>query len=439
MSIVSYQSINRLALPAIAAGIVESVLALTDMLVIGRVQLDTVASVAGIGLVGTILSSFIWVFAQSQNALSTIVSQHLGAKQLQKTFALIPQALFLNFLIGLIVCWVGWNYVENILGWFNAKDKVLEYATSYWKIRILGFPLTLVSFVLFGAFRGVQNTTWAFYCSLIGAITNAMLTIVFVHGWSDWIQPMHVRGAAWASLIAQSIILFLALYFYIFKSPLQIKWIHHAHADLSKFLKLSFDFILRTASLNLAMYIASSMATSLGEEYIATHVLMMNLWMFFAFFLDGYAHAGNAMAGKLLGGKQYQAIIVLSKKISKASVYLSLGIIVFCTVGYLWIPKLFTSEQILIDTFYKYFWLAILIQPINALAFAYDGIYKGLGEAKILRNNIAVATFLGFIPVVYLLNYLGAGMYGIWFSFYIWMGIRSFPLKWKLEKKYHFG
>lgn len=433
---ISYKSINRLAIPAIAAGIVESVLALTDMLVIGRVELDTVASVAGVGLVGTILSSFIWVFAQSQNALSTIISQHLGRHQLDKADGLVPQALLINLMIGLFICWIGGQYVETILGWFNAEGKVAYYASSYWKIRIIGFPMTLVSFVLFGAFRGIQNTTWAFYCSLVGAVINALLTIILVHGISPWIPPMHVLGAAWGSLIAQSVILVMALYFYVIKSPLKLKLKRSAHPDLNRFLQLSFDFILRTASLNLAMYIASGLATNLGEQYIATHVLMMNLWMFFAFFLDGYAHAGNAISGRILGAKRYQDILLLSKRISTASVYLAFGIVIICSLGYLWIPKFFTSEEVLIQTFYQYFWLAVLIQPINALAFAYDGIYKGLGEAKVLRNNIAWATFIGFIPTIYLLNYFGAGMYGIWISFYVWMGIRSFPLKWRLEKKY---
>lgn len=436
MQTVSYKNINRLALPAIASGIVESVLSLTDMLVVGRVTLDTVESVAAVGLVGTILSSFVWVFAQSQNALSTIISQYLGAGKLKRTFSLIPQALALNFMIGLVICFIGWRYVHLILGWFNAEDKLLNYAASYWRIRILGFPLTLLSFILFGAFRGVQNTYWAFICSLTGAITNAILTIILVHGWGDKVLAMHVNGAAWGSLISQSVILMMAVYFYIFKSPLKISWYWRPHPELKRFLHLSFDFILRTASLNLAMYIANSLATSLGPRFIASHVLIMNLWMFFAFFLDGYAHAGNAMSGKMLGERNYAGIMELSRKVSKASVLLAVGIIVLCGIFYPWIPMLFTSEQTLIDTFYQFFWLAILIQPINALAFAYDGIYKGLGEAKVLRNNIAIATFLGFIPAAYLLFYLGAGMYAIWAGFYIWMSIRSFPLKRRLEKKY---
>ena len=433
---ISYKNINKLAIPAIAAGVVESILSLTDMLVVGRLEIDTVEAVAAVGLVGTILSSFVWVFAQSQNALSTIISQHLGAGKLKRTFSLVPQALLMNLLAGLIICVVGWKYAEVIMGWFNAEGNLLNYTTSYWRIRIFGFPLTLLSFVMFGAFRGVQNTYWAFICSLTGAVANTALSIVLTHGLGDWIPAMHIQGAATATLISQAIILMMAFYFYFFKSPLKFHWRWNAHPELKTFLHLSFDFILRTASLNLAMYIANALVTSLGSEYLASHVLIMNLWMFFAFFLDGYAHAGNAISGRLLGQKNYKGIIEVGKMVSKVSVLLSLGIIVLSAITYPWIPKLFTSETHIINTFYQYFWLAVLIQPINAVAFAYDGIYKGLGEAKKLRNNIAIATFLGFVPVTYSLFYLGFGMYAIWTGMYVWMFIRSFPLKWQLEKMY---
>lgn len=434
MSLVSYKSINKLAFPAIASGIVESVLSLTDMLVIGRVELDTIESVAAIGLVGTILSSFVWVFAQSQNALSTIISQYFGAKKLNRVHSLIPQSLFLNILIGLIILFIGVKYSYHILSWFKAEGSLLHYAQTYWNIRIIGFPFTLISFILFGAFRGIQNTYWAFICSLTGAILNAILTISLVHGIGDIIPAFHVEGAAMSSLISQFVILLMALYFYFFKSPLKFHISFKIHPDLGRFLSLSFDFVLRTASLNFAMYVANRMATSLGDVYMASHALIMNLWMFFAFFLDGYAHAGNAMAGRFLGEKNIPAVMELSKKVGKASVLLAVGIIVLGLATYPWVPYMFTNDAAIVSVFKQYFWLALLIQPINALAFAYDGIYKGLGLAKQLRNNIIIATFIGFIPASYISFELGLGMFAIWVGFYIWMSIRSFPLQYRLEK-----
>jgi Na+-driven multidrug efflux pump len=76
------------------------------------------------------------------------------------------------------------------------------------------------------------------------------------------------------------------------------------------------------------------------------------------------------------------------------------------------------------------------MQPVNAIAFMFDGIFKGLGEAKYLRNVLLVATFLGFWPTLLILDYLGLKLYAIWIAFFVWMLIRSLALVFKFRNKY---
>ncbi len=65
------------------------------------------------------------------------------------------------------------------------------------------------------------------------------------------------------------------------------------------------------------------------------------------------------------------------------------------------------------------------MQPINAFAFVFDGIFKGMAEAVILRNTLVIATFLGFIPFLLVGNYFDLKLYAIWIAFTIWMILRS--------------
>ncbi len=73
---------------------------------------------------------------------------------------------------------------------------------------------------------------------------------------------------------------------------------------------------------------------------------------------------------------------------------------------------------------------------MNSVAFLFDGIFKGLGEMKYLRNVLLSATFLGFVPLLYLGKYLGWGLYGIWIAFTMWMCIRGAALVWKFRHKF---
>ena len=66
----------------------------------------------------------------------------------------------------------------------------------------------------------------------------------------------------------------------------------------------------------------------------------------------------------------------------------------------------------------------------------FDGLFKGLGEAKFLRNLLLAATFLGFAPVLLLGDYFGLKLYAIWIAFFVWMLIRSSALVIFFRRKY---
>jgi Na+-driven multidrug efflux pump len=75
------------------------------------------------------------------------------------------------------------------------------------------------------------------------------------------------------------------------------------------------------------------------------------------------------------------------------------------------------------------------MQPINAVAFVYDGIFKGWGEASYLRNLLWLLTALVFLPVLFLLDYLGWDLYAVWFAFFAWMIGRAAILFFKFKRK----
>jgi len=77
------------------------------------------------------------------------------------------------------------------------------------------------------------------------------------------------------------------------------------------------------------------------------------------------------------------------------------------------------------------------MQPLNTIAFTLDAIFKGLGETGYLRNTLLGATFLGFLPFIYLGRYLEWGITGIWISFCVWMLFRASALIIKYRNKYY--
>jgi len=71
---VTLKDINKIAIPAIIAGIAEPFISLTDLAIIGKVEVNPTESLAAVGLVGSFLSAIIWILAQTKTAISALVS-----------------------------------------------------------------------------------------------------------------------------------------------------------------------------------------------------------------------------------------------------------------------------------------------------------------------------------------------------------------------------
>ncbi len=433
---ISFKAINKLAIPAIVAGIAEPLISLTDIAIIGHVNIDPVEALAAAGIVGSFLSAIIWIVAQIETAISAIISQFVGAKRIHAAKTLVPQVLVVSFLLSLFIFGITSWFAESIFKAYNADGKILAYAQSYYHIRAIGYPLTLLTLSIFGIFRGLQNTLWAMKCSLTGAAVNVVLDYILVYGIAGWIPAMHLEGAAWASVIAQLVMCIMAFYFFFRKTPFSLKLSWHINPALKPLLVMAANLFIRTLALNFAIYLANAYATEYGKAYIATQSILMNIWLFFSFFIDGYAHAGNAMGGKFFGAKDYKQLWQLTKQVCKYAVVIALGLMAICFVFYDQIGLIFNKEVTVLMVFNTSFWMVLLMQPINAIAYVFDGIFKGLGEAKYLRNTQLIATFVGFVPVLLIGDYFGLKLHAIWLAFGIWMLIRGGTLLWRYQKVY---
>jgi Na+-driven multidrug efflux pump len=78
--------------------------------------------------------------------------------------------------------------------------------------------------------------------------------------------------------------------------------------------------------------------------------------------------------------------------------------------------------------------MVLAMQPLCALAFIFDGMFKGLGRMKFLRNLLLFSTFLVFVPVIFWLDHLDYKLYAIFTAFTLWIVARGIPLIIKFRK-----
>ncbi|WP_040757210.1 MATE family efflux transporter [Winogradskyella psychrotolerans] len=433
---ITLKQINKLAIPALIAGVSEPILSLTDAAIIGNMEQNATTSLAAVGIVTTFLSMLIWVLGQTRSAISSIISQYLGAGNVEAVKNLPAQAIFVITTLSLVIIAITYPLASHIFKLYNASGDILNYSVDYYQIRVFGFPFTLFTIAVFGTFRGLQNTYFPMLIAISGALANIILDFVFVYGIEGIIPAMHIKGAAYASVLAQLIMALLSAYYLLKKTDIPLIAKLPFNPEMKRFTLMILNLFIRTIALNIALYFGTSFATKYGESYIAAYTIAINLWFLGAFLIDGYASAGNILSGKLLGAKDYKSLLELSNKLIKYGIVVGLFIGIIGAVFYYPLGNLFSNDEAVLTEFYNVFWIVLAMQPLCALAFIFDGVFKGLGKMKYLRNVLVFSTLLVFVPIIFWADALDYKLYGIFIAFTFWMIARGLPLIIKFRKTF---
>jgi multidrug resistance protein, MATE family len=432
----SAKEINKLAIPAILFNITEPLISLVDIAIIGQMSSSVTEAQGGVGLAAGLIATLVWGFAQMRTSLSAIISRHFGSNQLDKIKTLVPQTFLLTLFLGILIAFSISFFYEPIANFLYGKIEASTYELSkeYFTIRSIGLPISLLIALSFGVFRGFQNTSWAMYISLIGGGVNIILDFALVLGIDNIIDPMGVAGAAWASVIAQITMLICSTYCMYKYTPFNLNVNWKLSPYFNEMIKIFVNMFIRTMVLNVVFILSNRFANQYGKEQLVAYTIAYNIWIFTSFFIDGYSNAGNALAGKFLGENNNKKLSELAKKLLTINIKIAIILMLIYSIGYFYIGDFFNNNKEVNLLFESIFWIVIIAQPFNSIAFTFDGIFKGLGRAVELRNTLIYATFLVFAPILFIIDYLSPGLHAIWIALSGWMVFRGLSLLIKFRK-----
>ena len=433
---IKISEIQKIAIPALISGIAEPILSITDTIIVGNMTENATISLGAVGIVGSFISMLIWVFGQTRSVIASIIAQALGQKNLEEVEDLPAQGILIIILSSFLIILFTYINSESLFKFYNASGKLLDFCVDYFNIRVWGLPFTLLTIGVFGIFRGLQNTYYPMIIAIVGTMLNIILDIILVYGVQGLINPMFIQGAAYASLIAQISMAILAVILLYRKTNIKLNIKFPFNTKIKSFMQMFGNLVIRTASLNVTLYFCNAFATKYGDEFIAAYTIAINLWFLAAFIIDGYSSAGTILSGKLYGEKSYGVLMKFGNDLTKIGVKVS---VIMCIVGFVFyypLGRIFNNDPVVLEEFYNVFWIVLTIIPVCSIAFIFDGIYKGLGWMKDLRNILLFSTFMVFVPFVILFDYYEFGLHGIFYAFTLWILARSIPLIIKFRKTF---
>ena len=434
---VKISDIQKLAIPALISGIAEPILSITDTIIVGNMDENATISLGAVGIVGSFISMLIWVFGQTRSVIASIIAQALGQKKLGEVKDLPAQGILIIIFSSFLIILLTYFNSEGLFKFYNASGNLLKFCVEYFNIRVWGLPFTLLTIGIFGIFRGLQNTYYPMIIAIVGTILNIVLDIILVYGVEGFIDPMFIQGAAYASLLAQICMAFLAVILLYKKTNIKLAVKFPFNPKIKTFMQMFGNLVIRTASLNVTLYFCNAFATKYGDEFIAAYTIAINLWFLVAFIIDGYSSAGTILSGKLYGEKSYGVLMKFGNDLTKIGVKIG---IIMCIIGFIFyypLGRIFNNDPVVLQEFYNIFWIVLAMLPLCSIAFIFDGLYKGLGWMKDLRNVLLFSTFIIFVPFVILFDHYELGLHGIFYAFTLWILSRSIPLIIKFRKTFN--
>ncbi|MEE0861154.1 MAG: MATE family efflux transporter, partial [Paludibacteraceae bacterium] len=308
------KQIVRLAVPSILANITIPLVGLVDTAIVGHIS--NAAAIGGIAI-GTMLFDLLyWNFGFLRVGTSGMTAQAYGrecqmldvrcqmsdvrCKKVEcgkETSRLLKQSLTIAGGAALFIWAIQWFFVTAVLAVVPCSAEVAEMAKNYFYVRIWAAPATLSLMAFKGWFIGMQDTRSPMAVDILVNVVNMVASYLLAV-----YTPLGVVGVAWGTLIAQYSGLILAFALLAYRYCIRLAWREMGwNKELQSFMRLNGNIFIRSLCFMVVYVGFTSIAGYYGDTELAVSSILMKLFMLFSFFVDGFAYAGEALVGKIIG------------------------------------------------------------------------------------------------------------------------------------------
>ena len=297
----------KLAIPAIAAQLINILYNLVDKMFIGRIPCDGKQALAGVGVTAPVILAISAFAALVSMGGAPKASIFMGKDNNECAEKVMGSCTWLLIILSVVLTGIMLIWGKYILLLFGASSDTITYAVDYMKIYCLGTLFTQLTLGL-NAFITAQGKTLISMCNVaVGAVTNIILDAVFING-----IGMGVKGAALATVISQGVsACFVIHYLTTNKSKL------HLH-----FRNICFDgqiiwscILLGTSPALMQLtenMVAISFNTSLqkygGDMAVASMSILNSVMQFVMLLLPGLVQGAQPLLSYNLGAKNISRV-----------------------------------------------------------------------------------------------------------------------------------
>lgn len=411
------KQILHIALPSIISNITVPLLALVDTTIVGH--LGSASYIAAIALGGMIFNMIYWLFNFLRMGTGGLTAQAYGANQHQATSYILLRSLTIAGGIALTLLLLQRPIFQVTFHFVTATAEVRSLASIYFNILIWGAPAMLALYSFTGWFLGMQNARIPMCIAITQNVVNIAVSTLLVFG-----CHLKIEGVALGTLISQYTALLLAFIFCLTKFDVKQHFELKAILDintLKRFFQINRDIFLRTLCLIAVTTYFTSAGSTQGELTLAANTLLMQFFIIFSYFMDGFAYAGEALGGRYFGAHDRLNFQRVTRCLFAWGGALSVLFFFIYFLSGTSLLHLLTDDSQVINRAQQYLPIIYFIPLISFAAFLFDGLYIGTTATRYMLISMfcASAAFFVLINVCTLSNTL------LWLAFLVYLGGRG--------------
>lgn len=294
--------ILSMAVPSIISMLVTSLYNAVDTFFVG--QIDT-PSTAAVGVVFPVMFFIQAVAFFFGNGTGNYLSRELGARRHANAEAMATTGFVYAVIAGVIICLLGELFLERLSLMLGSTPTILPYTRKYLSVILLGAPMMTGALCLNNQMRFQGNARFAVWGIVSGALVNIILDPVLIFGLN-----LGVVGAAWATIIGQTVSLLALLYLTYSPDNIPIHWRYFSGKSvyIREIIAGGTPSLSRQGLGCIATMLLNVSAAVYGDAAIAAMSVVSRITMFVFSMVVGLGQGFQPFCGYTYGAQMYDRL-----------------------------------------------------------------------------------------------------------------------------------
>ena len=406
----------RLAIPAVAAQLINILYNLVDKMFIGRIPGIGKQALAGVGVTAPVILAISAFAALVSMGGAPKASIFMGKGDNEQAEKVMGSCTWLLIVMSVVLTGIMLLFGRPILQMFGASNDTITCATDYMNIYCLGTLFTQLTLGL-NAFITAQGKTFVSMCNVaVGAVTNIVLDAVFMNGFG-----MGVKGAALATVISQGVSTCFVIHYLMMsksKLKLRLKNIRFEGRLLCPCILLGTSPALMQLTENM---VAISFNTSLqkygGDMAVASMSILNSVMQFVMLLLPGLVQGAQPLLSYNLGAKNISRVKKTFRLLLLCCVSGSFFIWLVCMAMPTTVSSIFTDDVALIAYTKKSMRVYLAMLLIYGIQVACQYSFVALDQAPKAIVLTIWRKIIILIPLIFVLpHFLSDAVMGVYLA-----------------------